>query len=46
MSHPFFKNYGPLSVSEIIKFLNIKTDNLKSDQNILDIKDLHNYKKS
>ena len=40
MSHPFFKNYGPISVSEIIKYLNIKTNKLKSDQNITDIKDL------
>ena len=40
MSHPFFKNYGPLLVSEIIKYLNIKTDKLISDQNITDIKDL------
>ena len=40
MPHPFFKNYGPLSVSEIIKYLNIKYDKLKSDQNITDIKDL------
>ena len=40
MSHPFFKNYGPLSVSEILKYLNIKNDKLKSDQNITDIKDL------
>ncbi len=41
MSHPFFKNYGPLSVSEIIKYLNIKNFKLKSDQNITDIKDLY-----
>ena len=40
MSHPFFKNYGPLSVSEIIKYLNIKTDKSESDKNITDIKDL------
>ncbi|WP_075504132.1 UDP-3-O-(3-hydroxymyristoyl)glucosamine N-acyltransferase [Candidatus Pelagibacter communis] len=40
MSHPFFKNYGPFSVSEIIKCLNIKSDKLKSDQKITDIKDL------
>jgi len=40
MSHPFFKNSGPLSVSKIIEYLNIKTDKLKSDQKITDIKDL------
>ena len=40
MSHPFFKNYGPLSISEIIEYLNIKNYKLKSDQKIEDIKDL------
>ena len=40
MSHPFFKNSGPLSVSKIIEYLNIKTDKLNFDLNITDIKDL------
>ena len=40
MSNPFFKNYGPLSVSEITECLNIKDDTLNSDQKIEDIKDL------
>ena len=39
MFHPFFKNHGPISVSEIVKYLNIKIDNLNLDQNITDIKD-------
>ena len=41
MSHPFFKNCGPLLISEIIKYLNIKINKLKSDQVIQDIKDLY-----
>ena len=41
MSHPFFKNYGPILISEILKFLNIKTKSLKVDKEILDIKDLY-----
>ena len=40
MPHPFFKNYGPLSVLEITELLNIKTDKLNSDLKITDIKDL------
>ena len=41
MSHPFFKNFGPFSVSEIIGFLNIKTNKLNSDQNISDTETLN-----
>ena len=40
MSNPFFKNNGPLKISEIIKSLNLKKDNLKKDFEIYDIKDL------
>ena len=46
MSNPFFKNYGPLSVSEIIEYLDIKTVTLNSDQKIEDIKDLFAANKS
>tara|TARA_B100000401_G_scaffold391807_1_gene298740 strand:- start:11 stop:991 length:981 start_codon:yes stop_codon:yes gene_type:complete len=41
MSHPFFKNCGPISISEIIKYLNIKIDKLNTDKEITDIKDLY-----
>ena len=41
MSHPFFKNHGPISIFEIFKYLNIKIDNLNLDQNVTDIKDLY-----
>ena len=40
MSNPFFKNNGPFKISEIIKFLNLKKDNLNKDFEIYDIKDL------
>ena len=29
MSNPFFKNYGPFLVSDILKIINIETDNVK-----------------
>ena len=41
MSNPFFKNYGPILISEILKFLNIKADGITSNQEVLDIKDLY-----
>ena len=41
MFNPFFKNYGPISISDIIKYLNIKTNKLKFDQEITDVKDLY-----
>ena len=41
MSHPFFKNYGPILISEILKYLDIKIKKLKDDKEILDIKDLY-----
>ncbi len=44
MSNPFFKNKGPLKISEIIKFLGIKNHNLKKDFEIDDIKDLFSSK--
>ncbi len=42
MSHPFFKNHGPFKISEVIKLLNIKINNLNNDHQISDVKDLHN----
>ena len=40
MFNPFFKNYGPIKVSEIIRSLNINANNLFKDKEINDIKDL------
>jgi len=41
MSNPFFKNYGPFLVSDILKIINIETDNVKKDVELKDIKDLY-----
>ena len=41
MSNPFFKNHGPILVSEISKIINIENDNLKKDIELNDIKDLY-----
>jgi len=40
MSNPFFKNYGPLNVSVIIKSLNLSINDAFKDKEIHDIKDL------
>ena len=45
MSNPFFKNTGPLKISEIIKTLNIDIMPLDKDFEIFDIKDLLNATK-
>ncbi len=41
MSNPFFKNSGPIIVSEILKSLNIKVDGVNADKEVVDIKDLY-----
>ena len=46
MDNPFFKNHGPILISDIIKFLDIKINNLKTDKEIQDIKDLYNSNNS
>ena len=40
MSNPFFKNCGPIKISEITRSLNINAKNLSKDKEIHDIKDL------
>ena len=40
MVNPFFKNNGPFKLSEILKDLNLKHDELNEDLNITDIQDL------
>ena len=40
MSNPFFKNHGPLKISEIIKSLNINVAEEYKNKEIYDIKDL------
>jgi len=44
MNNPFFKNNGPIKYRDILKYLNIKSDENNQDQNIIDIKDLQNSK--
>ncbi len=46
MDNPFFKNYGPIKALEVYKLLNLKPNKVISSQNITDIKDLANSKKS
>ena len=46
MLNPFFKNHGPFKISEILKFLYLKLDNLKKDNDIKDIKDLQSSSSS
>ena len=46
MSHPFFKNHGPLLVSDILKTLNIIVDFNYKNQKINDIKDLNSATKN
>ena len=41
MSNPFFKSNGPFLLSDILKLINIKTDNLKKNVELNDIKDLY-----
>ena len=46
MSNPFFKNRGPILISDILKLINISTDNVKKDIEVNDIKDLFSSNKS
>ena len=40
MENPFFKNYGPISIYEILKILKIEVNDISYDYQIKDIKDL------
>ncbi len=46
MSNSFFKNYGPISIYEILKNLGIDLKNLNMNQEILDVKDLQSSNKN
>ena len=41
MTNPFFKNHGPISVSDVLKILNIQIENNKKKIFLNDIKDLY-----
>ena len=40
MKHPFFKNYGPFKINDILKFLNIKNSENFENNLVVDVKDL------
>ena len=42
MINPFFKNNGPIKISKILISLDINLKYLKKEQEIFDVKDLHN----
>ena len=44
MVNPFFKNNGPYKLNEILNELNLKSDEINKDLDIIDIKDLRNSK--
>ena len=44
MHNPFFKNNGPFKFSEILNILDLKTDQINKDLEIIDIKDIQNSK--
>tara|TARA_Y100000996_G_scaffold260417_1_gene205015 strand:+ start:116 stop:1096 length:981 start_codon:yes stop_codon:yes gene_type:complete len=46
MSNPFFKNHGPILVSDVLKILEIQIDNNKNNLELNDIKDLYSSNKS
>ena len=45
MHNPFFKNHGPLLISEILNILKIVNDRIDPNHEVKDIKDLVNSKK-
>ena len=45
MLNPFYKNNGPLKISEILNTLDIKVEHINTNSKINDIKDLINSKK-
>ena len=42
MSNPFFKNYGPFEINELLKKSNVKINEKFKNVKIFDIKDLYN----
>ena len=46
MSNPFFKNRGPIKISEILNTLNLKKKDINADQLVDDIKDLYDSEKT
>ena len=46
MSNPFYKNHGPVKMSEILNILNLDNMKLFNDHSILDVKDLTTAQKN
>jgi UDP-3-O-[3-hydroxymyristoyl] glucosamine N-acyltransferase len=46
MVNPFFKNNGPYKFNEILNILNLKTNQINTNLEIIDIKDLQNSQKN
>ena len=46
MVNPFYKNHGPVKISEILNILKLDDLKLSSNQEISDVKDLVNAQKN
>ena len=45
MSNPFFQNFGPFKISELLSSLNLKLKNINLNEDVIDIKDLSSSNK-
>jgi len=45
MSNPFFQNFGPFKISELLSSINLKLKNINLNEDVIDIKDLSSSKK-
>ena len=45
MINPFFKNYGPFEILDILRLINLDHLKITNEQKIFDIKDLFTSKK-
>ena len=46
MINPFFKNFGPFKISDILQQINLDYLKIDNDQDVTDIKDLFTSKKN
>ena len=46
MINPFFKNYGPFKIFDILEILKLNKENFDTETNVFDIKDLLNAKQN
>ena len=45
MSNPFFQNFGPFKISELLSSINLKSRNINLNEDVIDIKDLSSSNK-